>query len=98
MFLDILIFITEFIGTFLFLSIILLNGNAFVIGITLAVLIWFGSLTSGGNYNPAVSFINYIKKDIDQYKLLIYIIAQISGGLFALAFYNSVKSNTPNLK
>ena len=39
-----------------------------------------------------------IKKDIDQYKLLIYIIAQISGGLFALAFYNSVKNNNPNLK
>lgn len=98
MFLNILIFITEFIGTFLFLSIILLNGNAFVIGITLAVLIWFGSLTSGGHYNPVVSFINYIKKDIDHYKLLLYVIAQILGGVFALAFYNSVKNNNPKLK
>lgn len=95
MFLNILIFITEFIGTFLFLSIILLNGNAFIIGITLAVLIWFGTLISGGHYNPVVTFINYMKKDIDHYKLVLYIVAQFFGGLFALAFYNSVKNNSP---
>lgn len=98
MFLNILIFITEFIGTFLFLSIILLNGNAFIIGISLAVLIWFGTLISGGHYNPVVTFINYMKKDIDLYKMFIYIFAQISGGLFALAFYNSVKNNAPKFK
>ena len=96
MFLNILIFITEFIGTFLFLSIILLNGNAFVIGISLAVLIWFGSLTSGGHYNPAVSLINFMDNKIENYKLIIYVVAQILGGLFALSFYKNIKKYAPN--
>ena len=38
---------------------------------------------------------SYMKKDIDHYKLVLYIVAQIFGGLFALAFYNSVKNNSP---
>ena len=52
----ILEFFTEFIGTFIFLSVILKTGDALAIGIALASVIYFGGKVSGGNFNPAVSY------------------------------------------
>jgi hypothetical protein len=44
-------YIIEFIGTFIFLSVIMMKPEAIPIGIALAAVIFFG----GGHYNPAVS-------------------------------------------
>ena len=45
-------YITEFIDTFIFLSVIIITGNPLAIGLTLAGMIWFGNKVSGGHFNP----------------------------------------------
>ena len=52
--------IVEFIGTFIFLSVILSVGHAIPIAITIAAIIYFAKNTSGGNLNPAVSIMMYL--------------------------------------
>ena len=47
--------LTEFVGTFIFLSVIIATGEAFPIAITLAAMILFGGKISGGHLNPAVT-------------------------------------------
>mgnify|MGYP001593559554 CR=1 FL=1 len=88
MFLSIL---TEFIGTFVFLTVILKTNDALAIGLTLAGVIYFGGKVSGGNYNPAVSYMMYLNKKLDLSKFLLYIFAQIVGASSALLFHNFTK-------
>ena len=42
-------FFTEFIGTFIFLAVILISGDPLAIGITLASVIYFGGQLLGEN-------------------------------------------------
>ena len=88
MFLSIL---TEFIGTFVFLTVILKTNDALAIGLALAGVIYFGGKVSGGNYNPAVSYMMYLNKKLDLSKFLLYILAQIVGASSALLFHNFTK-------
>ncbi len=86
----------EFIGTFIFLSVILNTGEAFPIGLALAVAIYFGGNISGGNYNPAVSTMMYLKQKLDTPHYIGYVVAQILGGIAAYAFNKHVTSMIPN--
>jgi aquaporin Z len=79
--------ITEFVGTFIFLSVILATGDPFAIGLSLAVAIYFGIKVSGGHFNPAVSIMMYFKKAINDKELACYIISQVLGGIVALNFF-----------
>ena len=81
----------EFIGTFIFLSVILTTGDAFAIGLALAVAIYFGGKVSGGHFNPAVSVMMFLNKGIKMEELLGYVISQCLGGAFALSFYKANK-------
>ena len=85
-------FIVEFIGTFIFLSVILSSGEAFPIGLALAVAIYFGGKVSGGNYNPAVSTMMYLKNKLDTPHYVGYVVAQILGGVAAYLFNQHVTS------
>lgn len=84
--------ITEFIGTFIFLSVILTTGQAIPIGAALAVAIFFGSKVSGGHFNPAVSTMMLVKGQISMQTWIGYVIAQILGGLVALWWFKSSSS------
>ena len=94
----------ELIGTFIFLGVIItvvndkksLN-NWLKIGLALSiVIVLFGSI-SGGNFNPAVSFMLFMNKQLTSVELLVYIIAQLLGGLLAyLYFINLVNNKTKN--
>jgi aquaporin Z len=77
----------EFIGTFVFLLVILVVGQPIpiVIGL-LAAILAFGNL-SGGHFNPAVSTMMLAKGDINIMTFLIYVIAQVLGGLAALLWW-----------
>ena len=75
--------ITEFVGTFIFLSVILATGDPLAIGLSLAVAIYFGIKISGGHFNPAVSIMMYFKKAINNKELACYIISQVLGGIVA---------------
>lgn len=81
----------EFIGTFLFLSIILKSGNfgnvqPFVIVSGLLAAILFGGSISGGHFNPAVSVMMHMKNgaEFGTQDMAGYIVAQVLGGLLAL--------------
>lgn len=78
----------EFIGTFVFLLVILVVGQPIpiVIGL-LAAILAFGNL-SGGHMNPAVSTMMLVKGDIDVMTYIMYVIAQVLGGLAALLWWS----------
>lgn len=82
-------FLTEFVGTFVFLSVILTTGQAFPIGLALAVAIYFGGSVSGGHFNPAVSTMMLVKGAINMETWIGYVIAQVLGGLVALLWFKS---------
>ena len=79
-------YLVEFIGTFVFLSVILRTGEAISIAIALACMIFFGGKVSGGHYNPAVSFMMMLNGKLSQGDLIPYVAAQLAGGAAALSF------------
>ena len=83
--------LVEFLGSLLFMYVIILTGNAFAIGATLAACIYLGGKVSGGNFNPAVTIMLVLGKKQQMTTLVPYILAQVAGGLAALALYKAVK-------
>lgn len=84
--------IGEFIGTFIFLLVILAVGQPIpiVIGLLAAILAFGG--VSGGHFNPAVSTMLLAKGDISVVTFLVYVVAQVLGGLAALAWWTMTKT------
>jgi aquaporin Z len=83
--------LVEFIGTFIFLSVILTQGQAIPIGIALAAVIFFGGAVSGGHFNPAVSFMKLIGGDFGAdgaIMFIAYVAAQLLGASAAYGFVN----------
>ena len=83
----------EFIGTFIFLGVVVATMNrpniaAFAIGLSLTIVIIFGGNISGGYFNPAISIMMLLNKNKNyRYKeCILYIVAQILGGLCAYSF------------
>jgi len=85
-------YLTEFLGTFFFLAVILMatkeksqlnNIAPLAIGLALITVIYFGGNISGGHFNPAVSIMMVVNKSLPLCDLLPYIIAQVLGGLAA---------------
>jgi len=93
-------YLTEFIGTFIFLSVILnaVSKNSsmsayapLAIGLALTAAIEFGGNISGGHYNPAVSLMFALNKVLPMKELAPYVIAQVLGAIAAKTFYDKVK-------
>lgn len=78
--------LVELIGTAVFLSVILSQGQAIPIAIALAAMIYFGGAVSGGNFNPAVSFMEYLGGKMDYQTTVMYVVAQLVGAYVALRF------------
>ena len=93
-------YFAELVGTFIFISVILIAVDsatkwAFLpIGLALSVMIYWGGSISGGHYNPAVSTVFLLKKNINMTTYLIYVACQILGGMCALLFFEKYKSFT----
>jgi aquaporin Z len=83
--------LVEFVGTLVFLYVIIATGNALAIGLTLALCIYLGGKISGGNFNPAVTVMMVVAKKQNMNTLIPYILAQIAGGLAAIQLYKVVK-------
>jgi aquaporin Z len=82
--------ITEFIGTFLFLSIILATGGAALpVGVALAAVVYFAANVSGAMVNPAISIMMWAKGALSTEKCLAYVIVQIVAGLAALWWFKT---------
>lgn len=85
--------VTEFIGTFIFLSVILKTGEPIPIGIALITMIYFGGKYSGGNYNPAVSLMMFLNDKLDLQTMLFYILTQLVAGTCAYFFIKNANKN-----
>jgi glycerol uptake facilitator-like aquaporin len=81
----------EFLGTFIFLSVIVATGNPWAIGATLAVLAFLGGAVSGGHFNPAVTIMTLYNRGIAAEGAVAYIVAQVAAGILAVTVYNSLK-------
>ncbi len=86
-------YLVEFLGSFLFFSVILATGEALPIAIALAASIFFGGKISGGHFNPAVSFMFFSKGQLSGVDLLGYVIVQILAAFLAVAFREMTKKN-----
>jgi aquaporin Z len=80
-------YVVELIGTFIFLSVILITGQAIPIGITLAAMIYWGGKISGGAFNPAVTLALYLNKKLNTIQFVGYLIAQFIAAVFAFYFF-----------
>jgi glycerol uptake facilitator-like aquaporin len=85
--------LVEFLGTFIFLSVIVATGNPWAIGATLAVLAFLGGAISGGHFNPAVTVMTLYNRGIAGDNAVAYIVAQVAAGILAVTVYNNLKKN-----
>uniref|UniRef100_A0A6C0KCN3 Major intrinsic protein n=1 Tax=viral metagenome TaxID=1070528 RepID=A0A6C0KCN3_9ZZZZ len=83
----------EFIGTFMFLSVILSHPEPIPIAIALAAVIFFGATVSGAHYNPAVSVMMAMDGRMPVSEMIGYILAQVAGAAVALLVYNKYIKN-----
>ena len=84
------IFFTELLGTFIFLSVIIVTGSPLFIGLTLAFVIYLGKSISGGHYNPAVTFLFWMQGDLGNLRTSIELTAQYLGAVGAYLLYNNM--------
>ena len=84
-------YLIEFLGTILFVYVILATGNPLAIGATLALVILIIGGISGGHVNPAVSITMAAAGKLPVVDLVPYCIAQVLGGLVALEIYKRFK-------
>tara|TARA_Y200000002_G_scaffold381122_1_gene394276 strand:- start:325 stop:627 length:303 start_codon:yes stop_codon:yes gene_type:complete len=90
-------FMAEVLGTFVFLGVIITvvndktsMANWLKIGLALSIaIVLFGGI-SGGNFNPAVSFMLFLNNQLSSTELLVYIIAQLIGATLAYYLFVSV--------
>jgi aquaporin Z len=81
-------YLVEFLGTFLFLSVIVATGQPVLIALSLLLVILLGGSISGGHFNPAVSVMFWAKGALTGIDLAGYLGAQLIGGLAALGVFN----------
>ena len=86
----------EFLGTFIFLSVILKVGEPLPIVVALAAVIYWGGSISGGHFNPAVSIMMFLKGNKNILTTLLYITCQIIGAIVAFYYVTKVIKDSKN--
>ncbi len=84
-------YVAEFLGTFIFTSVILAVAEPIPIAVALLAAIYFGGKVSGAHYNPAVSVMMYLNKSLSARDLPMYVVAQVGGACAALYFSKMMK-------
>jgi len=67
----------EFLGTMVLLYAVSKYGTPLAVGLGLALAAYLFGHLSGGNYNPAVSFMKYIAGQMSQKMFLQYVAVQL---------------------
>ena len=83
-------YLVEFLGTTIFLFTILRFPNPLLIALSLLVVIIVGGKISGGHFNPAVSVMKFSQGALSMEDMILYIVVQVLGGIFALCIYNMI--------
>jgi aquaporin Z len=94
--------LTEFVGTFLFFSVIALAGRAgalapLAIGLGLTAMVYMGGHVSGAHYNPAVSFGLFLRGVISAPTMAAYWLAQLVAGALAFAAGYALSGQAPGI-
>ena len=94
--------LTEFAGTFVFLTVIALASatGAFApiaIGMGLTAMVYMGGHVSGAHYNPAVTLGLFLRGVIPASTMAAYWLAQLVAGLLAFAFGYAISGYTPGI-
>jgi glycerol uptake facilitator-like aquaporin len=84
-------YLAEFLGTLIFVYVILATRNPLAIGATLALVILFTTNISGGYINPVVAIVMASIGNLTSNELLLYCLAEIFGALTALEIYKRYK-------
>lgn len=84
-------FLAEFIGTFVFVYVIITTGHPLAIGASLALMIYLFGKTSGGHFNPAVSLAMFVKGTLNFADFLPYLVVQGLGAVAALKVADRIK-------
>jgi len=94
--------VTEFTGTFVFLSVIALAGHAgalapLAIGMALAAMVYMGGHVSGAHYNPAVSFGLFLRGAVPGRVMAAYWGVQLVAAALAFSFGYAISGLTPGI-
>jgi aquaporin Z len=84
-------YLAEFLGTVLFLYVIIATKSPVPIAVSLLIAIMVFGPYSGGHFNPAVSVMMTATKKLSSSDLLPYVLAQVAGGLAALELHKRIK-------
>lgn len=88
--------IAEFIGTFIFVSVIVLTrGEPLFIGFSLIALVLFLGILSGAHLNPLVTIGAWATKKIKGARAIAYVIAQVLGAMVALVAMSAFVDAAP---
>jgi glycerol uptake facilitator-like aquaporin len=81
-------FITEFLGTFMLVLVLIYSNNSpLAVGGTVAGIIWLGKDRSGAHINPAVSLVRYLGGKLSMNELAGYVASQIAGAIACLYMF-----------
>ena len=94
--------LTEFAGTFVFLTVIALSSNAgplapLAIGLGLASMVYMGGHVSGAHYNPAVTFGLFLRGVVNVPTMVLYWVTQLAAGLLAFWFAYLLSGHSPGI-
>ena len=82
--------LSEFLGTFLLVLVIIASGgNPWITGGALALIILLVGSMSGAYVNPAVSLGMYLKGALSAQERASYVVVQLLGGAASLYAYNA---------
>ena len=80
----------EFIGSIFFIFVVIATRAAIPIGLALMLCILIGGNISGGHFNPAVTIAMTLNNKIAPKQAMMYIIAQILGGISGVLLHKLV--------
>jgi aquaporin Z len=82
--------LSEYLGTFLLVFVVMITSNPFIIGLTVIVIEILISKYSGGMINPAVSYAMYLQNKISLKEFLSFISIQMIAALSSYGVYTIV--------
>ena len=69
----------EVLGTMLLAFVVVATGQFLAIGAALAAAVWAGGALSGGAFNPAITFVLYLGRQLSVGDAALYTAAQVVG-------------------
>nr|MBP7062310.1 aquaporin [Patescibacteria group bacterium] len=87
-------YLAEAIGTFFLVLVAGMSGDAFTIGVVLAIVVYATAAISGGHINPAVTLALRVNGKIEQAEALKYMAAQAIGAVVASLLFRYMMGST----